>query len=67
MEIASQRTKEEKTSQDHVDEEVGVIVYSQPWGTLVGFAWHSGVLCCVSFHINQAVLELDMRYRLTSN
>lgn len=34
MEIASQRTKEEKTSQDQVDEEVGFIMYPQPWGIL---------------------------------
>lgn len=67
MEIASQRTMEEKTSQDHVDEEVGLLCIHSLGEHLWVCLELWGILLCVlrqSLHKNQAILGLDMRYRL---
>lgn len=44
MEIASQRTKEEKTSQDQVDEEVSLLCIHS-LGEYLGLLWNCEVFC----------------------
>lgn len=57
MEIASQRTKEERSSQDHVDEEVRLIICYSLGNTCVLRSFFFLIYCW-----GMILISLDMQY-----